>query len=387
MTLDHFTLSLAAAVVIIVSGVVYLFETLMRRDGLSGRLWAVAFLAGILTVLSYLVWAADASAYLAVAIGNAGFVATAGFIWLGCRAFNGRPVRYAAAFTVLLVLVAGLAALFAGPEGGDWAGAVPLFVNTGVAALLGAVESRRGAIGRRWSSAGLTIVLGVEGSWFLARAAVFIFLGPESELFRTWFDTVVSSFLTITLTIITVVVTSVLRASESTVRGQRDVYTLSIGVDGVLLPASFTSAVSTMLQRAARVKETMCVVSIRIDDVSRIATAFGPAEAEQVAASWRAGVRRYAPTASMVGEGEPGSLLIAFVTASFSDVRRMASIMQRRLLDDFSALGISVVPVVGVGIALSDRLGYDFPALKNAADMAATRSMTSSDASVIVAEG
>ncbi|GAA2070824.1 hypothetical protein [Microbacterium hatanonis] len=387
MTLDNFTVSLAAAVVIVVSGVMYLFETLMRKDGLPGRLWAVAFLAGILTVLSYLVWAAAPDAYLAVAVGNAGFVASAGFIWLGCRAYNDRPLRWSGSVVAAFVLIAGAAVLVAGPDGGDWAGAVPLFIGTGLMALFGAIESRQGAIGRRWSSLGLTIVLGIEAVWFTARTLVFVAYGPDSEVFATWFNTIVSSFLTITLTIVAVVVTSVLRASESNLRGQPDVYTLSVGVDGVLLPASFRSATATLIERAARQGETICVVSVRIDDLGRIATAFGPAEAEQVAAAWRAGVREYVPTAALVGDGESGSLLVAFLTTSFSDVRRMASIMHRRLLDDFGALGVSVVPVVGVGIALTDRLGYDFSTLVDGADQAAARSVTSPDASVIIAEG
>jgi hypothetical protein len=42
---------------------------------------------------------------------------------------------------------------------------------------------------------------------------------------------------------------------------------------------------------------------------------------------------------------------------------------------------------VGVGIALTDRLGYDFTTLVDGADQAAARSVTSPDASVIIAEG
>ena len=183
------------------------------------------------------------------------------------------------------------------------------------------------------------------------------------------------------------VVTSVLRASESNLHGDREVYSIRVGADGVMLPSSFRSSVSVMLERAARAQETVCLVALRIDDLPRIATAFGATEAEQVEASWRAGVRRYAPTASLVGESEPGSLLIAFLTTSFADVRRMASIMHRRLIDDFSEMGISVMPVVGVGIALSDQVGHDFAALARAAEEAAVRSETSPDASVIIAEG
>ncbi|MFG6501989.1 diguanylate cyclase domain-containing protein [Microbacterium sp. P05] len=385
MMLDQFTLSLVTALVVVVSAVLYLFETLVRRDGLSGRLWAAAFLAGVFTVLSYLVWALEPGAYVAIGVGNAAFVASAGFTWLGCRAFNRRPLRVAGILMSLLIVVAGVSVLVAGPGGGDWAGAIPLFVGTGICALLGAIETRRGAMGRRWSSVGLTIVLGFEALWLAGRSVVFAVAGPDSDIFVTWFNTQLSSLLTVTFTIVTVVTTSVLRASESNLRGQRDVYNLSISLDGVMLSESFESAVSTMLQRAERSRDTVCVVAMRIDDLRRMATAFGPDEAEQVAAAWRGGVRRYAPTASMVGESASDTLFIAFVTTSFADVRRMASIMHRRLLDDFTALGVSVMPVVGVGIALTDALGYDFRTLAEAADAAAERSATSSDASVIVA--
>lgn len=387
MILDQFTLSFVTAVVVVVAGVMYLFETLVRKDGLSGQLWAVAFLAGILTSLSYIVWAIEPGAYMAVGVGNASFVASAGFIWLGCLAFNRRAVRVGGIVIGVLAGAALIAVLVEGSDGGDWAGGIPMFVGTGICALLGAVESRRAAMGRRVTSWGLTVVLAVEGVWFLARAVVFATAGPDSAAFRDGFSTTASSLLTIVLTLVAVVVTSVLRANESKPRGDREVRSMQIGVDGVMLPSSFRSSASAMLERAARAHETVCLVALRIDDLPRIATAFGSVEAERVESAWRVGVRRYAPTASLVGESESGALLIAFLTTSFADVRRMASIMHRRLIDDFAGIGISVMPVVGVGIALSDQVGHDFAALARAAEDAAVRSETSSDASVIIAEG
>jgi hypothetical protein len=387
VTLDQFTISLVTALVVVVAGSVYLLETMLRRDGAPGRLWAVAFLAGILTVLCYLVWAADPRAFIAVAIGNGGFAASAAFIWLGARAFNGRKLAASAIVVGAVILAVVISAAAAGPDGGDWAGSLPMFVAIGAFATLGAIETLRGSMGQRWSAIGLTVVLAVEAVFFAARIVVFIMLGPEHEVFVLWFGSANSSLLTITLTIVAVVVTSVLRASDSTLRGQRDTYALHIGVDGVIMPASFQSAVSTMLGRAHRAQETLCLVALRLDDLPRIATAFGPGEAETLATAWRGGVRRYAPTASMVGEGEANSLLVAFLTTSFADVRRTASIMHRRLLDDFAGLGLSVVPVVGVGIALTDQMGYDFRTLADAAQGAARRSAESPDASVILAEG
>jgi hypothetical protein len=386
ISLDLFTIMVATALVIITAGVFYLVETLLRKDGAAGRLWAVAFLSGILSVVSYVVWAVERDAFLAVASGNAAFVASAGFLWLGCRAFNGRRLRAAGIAVAGAVAIVFLAAAAAGPDGGDWAGAIPLFAGNATFAALGGIETRRGALARHWSAVGLTVVLFIETGWFVARTGAFVLAGPDSELFRRWFGTEVSSLLTITLTIAGVITTSVLRAGESNLRGQRDTIALYVAMDDVLLPASFRTLMSTILDKARANGETMCVIAVRVDDLPRIGTAFGPGEAEAVAAAWRVGVRRYAPTAAIVGEGDQTTLLAAFLTTSFADVRRTASIIHRRVVDDMSALGLSVIPVVSVGVALTDRVGYDLDALVQGAKDAAGRSASSPDASVILAD-
>jgi GGDEF domain-containing protein len=387
ITIDPFTITLVTALVVVVSGIFYLVETLLRKEGAAGRLWAIAFLSGILSIMCYLVWAFDAGAFVAVALGNGAFVATAAFLWLGCRAYNGRDLRVSGAVVGIGVAVVVIVALLAGPDGGDWAGAVAMFLGNAVFAAIGAAETRRGALATHWSAIGLTVVLSIEAVWFTARTGVFLSAGSESELFQTWFGTIASSLLTITLTIATVVTTSVLRAGESNLRGQRDTVALHVGLDGILLRESFRSLTTTILDSARRNEETMCIIAVRLDDLDRIATAFGPGEAEAVAGAWRAGVRGHAPTAAIVGEGGRTTLLAAFLTTSFADVRRTASIIHRRILDDMAELGLSVLPVVSVGVALTDQVGYDFDALADAAEDAAKRSASSHDASVILAQG
>lgn len=384
--LDLLTMHVMASLVVIVSGVTYLTETLLRKDGPAGRLWSAAFLAGIVTVVSYLVWVSSPGAFVAVAIGNGAFAATSAFVWLGTRAFNGRRQRAAGWLGAVGVTGATVAVLFAGPNGGDWAGAPTMFVAIAAFALLAAIETRSGALRRRSSAVGLTVVLLIEAGFFVARLFVMALVGIDSAVFRTWFGSETASMLTATLTIVTLVATSVLRAAESAPRGNRESYVVHVGTDGIIVSESFRSVVSTMLERAERVNDTMCVLALRFDDLRRMAVAFGPEEADAFAAAWRAGVRRYSPTASLVGEGSPTTLLVAFVTTSFADVQRIAGIMHRRLLDDFAALGVSVVPVVGVGIALTTSVGYDFLRLTAAAEAAAGRAAESSDASVIIAD-
>ncbi len=279
------------------------------------------------------------------------------------------------------------AALSAGVEGGAWAGAVAMFLGNAAFAALGAVETRRGALAAQWSGIGLTIVLSAETAWFVVRTGVFLVAGPDSELFRAWFDTPVASLLTMALTITAVVTTSVLRAGESSLRGQRETVTLHMALDGVLLPGSFRELASRLVRSARYNDETICVIALRMDDLSRIGTAFGPGEAEGVAAAWRAGARRHAPSSAIVGEGDRRTVLAAFVTTSFADVRRIAAVLHQRTLDDMSDIGLSVIPAIAVGVALSDQVGHDFDALVEAAQDAARRSASSTDASVILAEG
>ena len=66
-------------------------------------------------------------------------------------------------------------------------------------------------------------------------AVVFVSIGPDSELFRSAFDTRVSGLLTITLVIAAIVVTSVLRTNDSAMRGISETRELSVDADGVLL--------------------------------------------------------------------------------------------------------------------------------------------------------
>ncbi|KAA9150442.1 hypothetical protein F6B41_23250 [Microbacterium lushaniae] len=386
-SIDVFTITIATALVVLVSGVLYLVETLLRKEGGAGRLWATAYLAGILSVLCYLVWSIEASAYIAVALGNGAFVATTGLLWLGCRAYNRRDVRGAGVGLAVGITVVVAAVLAEGVEGGAWAGAVAMFLGNAVFAALGAVETRRGALAAQWSGIGLTIVLSAETVWFVVRTGVFLVAGPDSELFRTWFDTPVASLLTMALTITAVVTTSVLRAGESSLRGHRETVNLHMALDGVLLPGSFRALASRLLRSALHNHETACVIALRMDDLSRIGTAFGPGEAEAVAAAWRTGVRRYAPSAAIVGEGDRRTVLAAFLTTSFADVRRTAAVIHQRTLDDMSELGLSVIPAIAVGVALSDQIGHDFDALVEAAREAARRSASSTDAAVILAEG
>lgn len=374
MVFDVLSLQIAASLVILVSAVMYLLDTLMLKDALPGRLWATAFLAGVFSAVCYLVWLTVPGAFVAVALGNGSFVAATAFIWLGCVAFNGRALRIPVAVTTAVLAIVIVWALIDGPRVGDWAGAVPLFLGNALFAVLGAIETRRGAVRRRWSAAGLTVVLAVEAVWFLVRTGVFLVQGPDGEVFLTYFGTSVSSFLTMSLVVAAVVVTSVLRTSESALRGNPETRQLVVDRNGVLLRESFGATLTILSARAQSAGEDLCVIGIRVDDLRRVATAFGPEEAEETVRAFRASVRRHSPTMALVGEADATGLSVAFATAPDADHRRLLRVLHDRVVADLSDLGTSVVPVVGIGVALASIDGSDGPTLVDRADAKASRS-------------
>jgi hypothetical protein len=126
VTLDLMSVLVMTTLVVNVSGILFIVETLLRRDEGAGSVWALAFLAGMLTTLSYSLWAQTPDAWWAIAVGNAAFVASTGCMWLGCRRFNGRRMGWASAVVAVAVAVAGFTVALAGPGGGDPRGCWPV---------------------------------------------------------------------------------------------------------------------------------------------------------------------------------------------------------------------------------------------------------------------
>ncbi|GAA3901527.1 hypothetical protein [Microbacterium invictum] len=386
MTIDAFTVNMLVAIVTMTAGTLYLLETMLRREVGPGRVWALGFLSGMLTVVAYLLWQGTADPWVAIAIGNAALVSTLGCFWLGCRSFNAHRVRPAGAVVGAVAIVQLVVTLAAGPDGGDWAGAVLLFFGVAVFAGLASVESRRAGMGAIWSSLGFTIVFAFVAAYYFVRAIVLWVEGPEGSLFTTWFNSSITGIVSIVLTIVALTTATMLRTGRVTVRQDAEHATLQVTPAGVLSAPSFETAVGSVLSRARGEEASCAVASVRMDDLAQIGVAFGTVEEESIATQWHTGIRRYAPVFALVGDGDEASVLIAWQPASPGDARRVAGRIQRRLLDDFAERGSAVIPAVGVGIAFSDDVGYDPGALIDAAQDAARRSSTSPDASVIVAE-
>ncbi|WP_439593138.1 hypothetical protein [Microbacterium sp.] len=387
MNLDLYTVSLLTSLVVVVSSVVFLVGMLLRKDEDAGRLWGLAFLMGLLTVVSYLVWAAAPESWWAVAVGNAAFVANIGSMWLGARRFNNRPMAIAYGVVGAGAVAAGAAVAVEGSGGGDWAGAPFFLIGITVFAALGSYESLRGEIGQNRLAWALSVVLGLVAVFFAIRVVAYFSLGTESDFFLTWLDTVPASFLTITLSIVAVVVTTVLLSGRARLTASVDPERLTLSDDDVLPEVSFAHVLLDMTARARRREDLVGVVSLRIDDLPAIATAFGSEAAAGVGNAFRAIVRRYAPTSAFVGMDGQTGLLVGIQADSETDASRIAMRIRRGLFDELSGVVGVILPVVGVGISLSTRCGYEPGVLIREARTAAREAAASPDKVVVLARG
>ncbi|GHF09351.1 GGDEF domain-containing protein [Pseudolysinimonas yzui] len=298
--LDSTTLFVVGGLVVLLAGISFLLETLLRRNDAVGRLWSVFYLGAMFSVFAFVVVSTDTSRWWAGAIANGAYVTALGFIWAGARRANGR--RALILVPIALGAVVAVASLLPGPEAGLWAGAIEMFLGVAVVCLLSAFEFTRGDLTRLLASRVLTVLLGGMGLFYLGRAVVFVSLGPEHPVFADYFGTEVSTLVEIGLAVIgTIMLASVqgdrfARISENDVEiGAR------LRIDGILNSTLFREMAETWLLRAVRERTTLVLLLIDVADLGAINTAFGRAAGDAAVRTTGRVVLTQAPTASLVG--------------------------------------------------------------------------------------
>lgn len=384
-SLDLVTTAVMTALVVFVAGTVFLLETVLRRDEAAGRAWSVGFLGAILTSLLYLVWATDPAALWAVVGGNASFVAGTGAMWIGCRLYNGRSGRAAIGLVIVASVAVALATVVEAPLVGDWAGSIWTFGGIVVVAAAAGVECFRGSlrgVGTAWV---LGAVFLVEALFFLLRLLAFLLLGPDDAFFRAWFGSEVVGMLTIVLIVVAVIVTSVLRAGRAELRHQRVLAGDEDAITGILPEGRLHTALDSLASRAATRGVPLAVIEVRLDDLAHIATAFGEEARREAITVWREAVRTHAPLFSVMGEDDEGGIALVTTASSPSAARREAMTLYRGSFDALGQLSGVGLPVVGVGVALTEVVGYDADTLLRVARASAVHGFSSADSAVVVA--
>lgn len=385
--IDQFSVSLVTAVVVLVCGVLFLFDTLLRRPEASGRLWAIGFLSAVLTTTFYLVWAAAPTTAWAIVCGNASFVLGTGAMWLGCRAYNRRRVLLHGG---IVLLAAGAAAVAAATElamgGDDWSGAIVMFIALCVFAASAALECFRGDLGATRTALPLGIVFGVQALFYVGRISIVVTLGFGPE-FHTWFGSLPASILTVVLSITAVVTASVLRAGRVGLRGSFSGAPDAPGSVGTILPGPvFRRALVSTTRTAQRRQDLLAVTVIELDGLEYIATAFGLDVGDDVMRTWRSTMMENAPTLAILGEAGSERIGMITVVSSPAEARRHAMALYRSLFEALAAVEGGVLPAIGIGIALTDVVGYEPDELSALASATAVRASSGIASAVLLAE-
>lgn len=294
---DLQTLLLASGMVVAICGVSFIINTVFGRNDPPGRLWSAAFTAGILTTVAYAIWGSEPSAWWAIAIGNSSIVLAMGCVWSGARLFNSRPSRFP--IVVAGSLVAALAAVIEGPEGGDWAGGATMLLGVAVFASLAGLESLSGRMRHNLNARVLAVLMFIVGSYYAARAVVFVLFSPESQLFRDYFGTEVATFVTILFVIVASTSMSILRAERSAVRETR---ALENGDwNGILPGRLFDTPAVDRIRRATLHGETTAFIGAEIDNLSDMNTAFGRSFGDEAIESFTSILHDHMPTTALLG--------------------------------------------------------------------------------------
>ncbi len=298
--LDTTTLFVVGGLVLLLAGIAFLLETLLRRNDVVGRLWSVFFLSAMFAVFAYVVVSLDPSTWWAGAVGNGAYVMAIGFIWSGARRANGRGALLVV--PVALGVVVAVAALLPGEAGGFWAGAVEMFLGVAIVCLLSAIEFTRGVLARLLASRALKMLLGGIGLYYLGRTAAFVVLGPEDPVFTVYFGTAVSTLVEIGLTVIGTIMLASVQGDRFAHLSENEVEIgAKLRIDGIMNGPLFRELAETWLLRAIRERTALVLLLIEVADLEAVNTAFGRAAGDAAIRATGRVVLTQAPTASLVG--------------------------------------------------------------------------------------
>lgn len=381
--IDLYTIQLATTTVTMVAGVMLILDTFLRKTDAAGRVWAVAFMSGVLGSFAYAAWVVLPGAWWAVAVGNAAVVLSGALLWSGARAYNDRSglVWVGAAGAT----AAGVAVLAAGPDGGDWAGALVLFVLIVVFAALGAMESLRAPMRENWTARGLTVMFVVVGLFFAARFVVFLSGGPGDPVFSTFLGTEAAAFVFISLIIVTLASLLILQGERvPNGHGRRSAGPV-FGPESVLHRSAFRAIVDDRLERANFHGEQLVFMRVEVDELDALNTAFGRSIGARLLGEFSGVVRRHSPPGSDIGVVAPGALVVVAPYARLEVAANDAEAVQTALRDERIDAAHGLRLSASVGIAGTDRVGYDFDDLMLAAAEAASIARSSGGDTIVAA--
>ncbi|MCC4907501.1 hypothetical protein [Microbacterium sp. cx-59] len=386
MILDPATSALIASVVVASAAVTFIATALAPRFASTGaRLWGLAQVMALVSVFCHLVAGASAvaiEANWAVALGNGAVVVSIGCLLLGFRAYSGNEVQGPALMVVALGFLTVAACAIDAPGPREGGGEIVTYLSITVLSLGAAwhaVAGRTREYAMAWIFAGCLVVWSL---FSLIRVAVVVFWGAE-VLYQQWWGEVGTSLVLVSVGVVSTIAIFVLRA---TLAGESVVRAKTAASDDVLAPQAFVESLRGVLHRASARTELVVVIAVLVEDVGAITASFGRDVAEAATRILRSAVRAYASPVAIVGEGtDPNIVLVATTATSPADARRQAGLLYRGVVQSYVGQSRIVVPGVGVGVALSQTLGYAAETLEEGATIAAVLASESDETSVVFA--
>lgn len=383
MNIDSQTLLLASGAVVTIAGFSFILNTILRRNDDVGRSWSIAFVSGILGTFSYAVWGFVPGAWWAVAFGNAALVLSLGAMWAGCRQYNLR--RSLVQIPLVASAVVGLSVIARGPDGGDWAGAVEMFLGIGAFAVLAGAETLRARMQRSVNARILTVVFFGVGGYYLARIVVFLIDGEHGDLFLTWFGTNTTTFVTIILVILASISMSILTSGRTVRAGQTALGTGLSKIPGIVNHALFDQLAQDWLARAKRDRDALALVLLDVDNLTDMNTAFGRDFGDRAIYMVGRIACEQSPSAALIGHDGSRQFAVLTTVPSVGAPIAVAEHIHTALVET------PIDPIEGVranstcGLATTDDHGYDFSVLLKAANAAILLAQEQGPGSIAVA--
>lgn len=304
LALELSTLSIVNALVVLVCGIAFLLETVIRRSDDVGRLWSMFFIGLVFALFAYLVGTGEPAAWWAFAGGNGAFVASLGLLWAGGRRADGRrPLLGVVLGAAVLTLAVGL---LHGPGHGYWTGALALFAGAAVFCGLAASEFMRGPLGRLPSARVLAVALGVMAVYNLTRSIGYLVLGPEDPVWDAVYGAAASTLLETAVTALGAMTLSSVQAERFRRTAVRNAdYGTRVTINGMLSAADFRAQADSWLTRSVRTRTVLVLLLVELADLSEVNLAFGRAAGDAAIRLTGRIALSQAPTAALVGHLSP----------------------------------------------------------------------------------
>jgi GGDEF domain-containing protein len=361
------TLFVVSGLVIGITGVYFILETLLRRNDQVGRMWSVFYVGSIFAVFAMLVGDAGPQTWWAYAVGHGFYVAALGFIWAGARLAN----RRRSSLLWVPLLLGGIvivARLGAGPDGATSSGSFEMYLGAAICFGLASYESFRADLGRLPGGRLLAVMLGLGGLYYGSRAVSLLVLGAEHTTFQTFFGASSSSLFEIAVAVVGTLTLSAIQGDRfrQAAIAQAE-FGARVSIDGVLVRETFHELAESWLMRSIRERRTLVLLIVEVADLADVNVAFGRAAGDAALRTTGRLALVHAPTAALLGHVTPRRFAILMEQPTGDAVEaiagRIADAVLSTPIDDQDRFRASVF----CGVATTRTVGARYDDLLRAA--------------------